>query len=96
MVDQDTGLGHPILKSAGSSSIVLSADNFAEDWFTVEEDVTWGPGLAEQTVAISNGISIVPFPHVIQEHATWFVYLGMPACFLPRSHLGTPHTLSSV
>lgn len=38
--DQDTGLGHPMLKSAGSSSIALSADSFAEDWFTMGEDVT--------------------------------------------------------
>lgn len=43
MADQDTGLGHPVLKSAGSSSLALSADSFAEDWLTVGEDVTWGP-----------------------------------------------------
>lgn len=43
MADQDTGLGHPVLKSAGSSSLALSADSFAEDWLAVREDVTWGP-----------------------------------------------------
>lgn len=42
-MDQDTDLGHPIVKSAGSSSVTLSADSFAEDWFTVGEDITWGP-----------------------------------------------------
>lgn len=43
MADQDTGLGHLVLKSAGSSSLALSADSVAEDWLTVREDVTWGP-----------------------------------------------------
>lgn len=39
-MDQDTGLWHAMLKSAGSSSVTLSADSFAEDWFTMGEDVT--------------------------------------------------------